>query len=126
VTLIVTNYCGADTLVRTDYIGVTPTVTAVGDTPSMTETATWASPNPFNPGTTLHFQLSKGGEVRIVVYDAAGRTVRNLVTGSYPAGPHRVDFDARDDGGRRLASGVYFYRLVAPGASITRKLVLLK
>jgi PKD repeat protein len=126
VMLVVTNYCGADTLVRTGYIEVTPTMTAIGDTPPVKETATWAYPNPFNPGTAVYFNLDRGGEVRIVVYDAAGRVVRNLVGGSYPAGIHRVDFDARDDGGRRLASGVYFYRLTAPGASITRKLVLLK
>jgi flagellar hook assembly protein FlgD len=126
VTLIVTNTCGADTLVRTDYVGVTPTMTAIGDTPPIKETATWASPNPFNPGTTVFFNLEMGGDVRIVVYDAAGRAVRSLAGGSYPAGLHRVGFDARDDDGRQLASGVYFYRFTAPGASITQKLVLLK
>jgi subtilisin family serine protease len=126
VTLIVTNYCGADTLVRTDYIGVTPTMTGIGDTPSIVGTTTWAYPNPFSRGTNVFFHLDRPGEVRITVYDASGRQVRTLVAGAYPAGTHQVEFDARGDGGRRLASGIYFYRFVAPGVSVTRKMTVLK
>jgi PKD repeat protein len=126
VTLVVTNYCGADTLVRIDYIAVTSPPAGIGDTPQISRTDTWAYPNPFNPGTTVFFQLKSPGGVQIVVYDAVGRVVRTLVSEAYPAGSHRVEFDGRDDGGRRLASGVYFYRFEAPGASVTKKLVLLK
>lgn len=126
VTLIVTNYCGEDTLIMTDYIGVTQTMTAVGDTPLLAGATTWAYPNPFNPGTDVFFRVDRPGNVRIVVYDAAGRAVRTLVAGAFPGGIHRAYFNARDDGGRRLASGVYFYRFEAPGTSEARKIVLLK
>jgi len=126
VALVVTNYCGADTLVRTDYIGVTSATSGIGGAPRVSGTDTWAYPNPFNPGTTVFFQIESPGSVQIFVYDAAGRAVRTLVNRAYPAGTHRVAFDGRDDGGRRLASGVYFYRFETPGASMTEKIVLLK
>ncbi len=126
VTLIVTNYCGADTLVKTDYIGVTPTPTGIGDSPSIVGTRTWAYPNPFNPSTSVYFNLEEPGDVRVVVYDAEGRLVRRLVAAAYPAGVHSAEFDGRDDGGQPLASGVYFYRFVTEGASVTKKLVLVK
>jgi PKD repeat protein len=126
VTLIVTNSCGVDTLVRTDYIGVTPTPTGIGDTPSIVGTKTWAYPNPFNPSTSVYFNLEEPGDVQVIVYDAEGRLVRKLVAGAYPAGLRSAEFDGRDDGGRPLASGVYFYRFVTNRTSITQKIVLVK
>jgi PKD repeat protein len=125
VRLIATRSCGADTLVKTDYIAVTSSTAGIGGTPVL-RTDTWAYPNPFNPGTSIFFALKSTGRVQIVVYDAVGRVVRTLVSGVYPAGTQRVEFDGRDDAGRQLASGVYFYRFEAPGASMTKKIVLLK
>jgi flagellar hook assembly protein FlgD len=60
------------------------------------------------------------------VFDAAGRLVRTLVDTSEGAGAHDVTFDGRDDNGRPVASGVYFYRLDAGTTTQTRKMVLLK
>ena len=83
-------------------------------------------PNPFNPSTTIRYNLAAGGDVRLIVYDAAGHRVRSLVNGNESAGEHAVEFDGRDDRGVTLASGVYFYRLDASGVAQTRKMVLLK
>jgi len=88
-------------------------------------------PNPFNPGTTITFQLPQASVVRLSLYDLLGREVAVLVNEKRSAGVHAVDLDASN-----LASGVYFYRMVAralvPGAGgtddfiRTRRLLLLK
>ena len=67
-----------------------------------------AYPNPFNPSTTIDYQLAKKSHVVITVYDVLGRTVRTLVNDDKPEGSYAVTFEAND-----LASGIYFYRLVA-------------
>ncbi len=82
--------------------------------------------NPFNLETTIHFGLPSGGEVDLTVYDSAGQRVANLVAGFRDAGDHRLTWSAQDDEGRRLSSGVYFYRLTAGNQVLTRKLVFLK
>jgi flagellar hook assembly protein FlgD len=65
--------------------------------------------------------------VTLTVYDLAGRPVRELLSGEpQPAGSRSVVWDARDDSGNRVASGVYFYRLAAGGRTLERKMVLLK
>lgn len=85
-----------------------------------------AAPNPFNPLTTLHFNLPEPGLARLTVHDAAGRCVRNLQTGKLDAGDHQIEWRGRDDGGRQLSSGVYFCRLKCGGFAATRKVVLLQ
>ncbi len=85
-----------------------------------------ASPNPFNPATTISFTVQNDMEVSLIVHDVRGRLVRTLAAGRYRAGNHRVYWDGADNRGRPLASGVYFSRLVADGVAISRKLVLLK
>jgi hypothetical protein len=103
-----------------------PIPTAVAGGPALTTTLSPNHPNPFNPSTTIRYELATAGPVRLTVYDAAGRRVRGLVNTSEAAGPHDVVFDGVDDAGRPLASGVYFYRLDAAGTIQTRKMVLLK
>ncbi len=83
-------------------------------------------PNPFNPSTRLAFSLSQSCEVLLRIYDLAGRPVRTLVDGWREAGRHEVTWDGRDNRGRMLSSGVYFYRLETPHQSDSVKLVLLK
>jgi hypothetical protein len=72
-------------------------------------------PNPFNPMTTIRFDLPAAGSVRLVVYDLAGRLVRVLVEGEIPAGSHEAVWDGRDSTGRSSPSGSYLARLVAGG-----------
>ena len=70
-----------------------------------------ASPNPFNPRTTIAFTLPQAGDAMLAVYDLAGRRVATLVEGPLPEGPTSLDWDGRDDAGRALPSGVYLVRL---------------
>ena len=70
-------------------------------------------PNPFNPSTVIRYLLPAPAFVTLRVYDLSGRAVRLLVNRDEPAAPHAVVWDASDDAGRRLPSGVYLYRLHA-------------
>jgi hypothetical protein len=87
-------------------------------------------PNPFNPVTTISFEIPAGdtdlANVELTVHSVAGNVVRRLVRGRLARGPHTVAWDGRDDAGRAVASGVYFYRLVHGEAAVTRKMTLLK
>ena len=83
-------------------------------------------PNPFNPLTSIAFELPHTDDITLSVYDAAGRIVRTLLSGELAPGSHSVEWDGRDDAGRRLASGVYLYRLSSTEGSEARKMVLLK
>jgi len=84
-------------------------------------------PNPFNPTTTIAFDLSRAGHVRLEVFDVGGRSVRTLVDAAMPAGRnHRVVWDGLDAAGTRASSGVYLYRLVTDDLTTTRKMIVLK
>jgi len=80
-----------------------------------------ASPNPFNPSTTIAIALPEAARVHLAIYDLSGRLVSDLISGWRDAGAHEVTFDASG-----LPSGLYFARLVAGDIAQTRKLVLLK
>lgn len=84
-------------------------------------------PNPFNPKTTIPFDVpSGGGMVRLDVYEVSGRLVTTLIDGYRGEGRYDATWDGRDSAGRDVGTGVYFYRLVAPGFTESRKMVLLK
>jgi hypothetical protein len=85
-----------------------------------------ARPNPFNPGTEIHYSLGTGGRARLGVYDARGRLVRVLVDAWIGAGPQVAPWNGRDSDGRVVSAGVYFYRLEFGGSSMTGKMTLLK
>ena len=78
-------------------------------------------PNPFNPATVIEFQLHHAGEVSLRVYDVLGREVAVLASGTLSAGSYRVPFDAR-----QLASGIYYYRLVAGSFAESKRMLLVK
>ena len=78
-------------------------------------------PNPFNPATTITYELAEPQQVTLTVYDAVGRTVRQLVNSQQSAGNHTVRFS-----GQGLASGLYIYRLEAGGRTEIRKMMLVK
>lgn len=83
-----------------------------------------ASPNPFRELTRIGFDLPRAGDVRLVVFDVGGRTVRELVRGNLEAGAHDAAWNGRDESGAPLPSGVYFYRLEAPDGVRTGKAAL--
>ena len=84
-------------------------------------------PNPFNPVTTIAFDVPSGGaEMSLRIYDVSGRLVRTLVDGYELEGTRSVTWDGTNDQGESLASGIYFYRMTAPEYSETIKMILLK
>ncbi|MCP4571059.1 MAG: T9SS type A sorting domain-containing protein [bacterium] len=83
-------------------------------------------PNPFNPSTTLALSLSREGPVEVVVFDAAGRKVRTLLDGVFPAGDRQAVWDGRDVSGRAAAAGVYFARLRTRDGTAIHKMSLVK
>lgn len=82
-------------------------------------------PNPFSDGTRIQFTLPEATDVRLEVFDVAGRRVRTLRTGNLPAGPHSVDWDRRDGSGRRVSAGVYRCRIKAGSFTANRSMVVL-
>lgn len=84
-------------------------------------------PNPFNPATTIRFDLAAPGPVTLDVYDVAGRQVRSLLAReSLAAGQHSVLWDGRDGSGRPAAAGIYLVRLQTAGGGYTGKIALVK
>lgn len=83
-------------------------------------------PNPFNPQTTLAYEIGAPGHVELAVHDVSGRLVRTLVSGVRPAGRHTVTWDGRNDAGQRVASGVYLATFRGAGEVQTRKMTVVK
>ncbi len=83
-------------------------------------------PNPFNPQTTIAFDLSHTDHTSVDVYDLAGRLVRNLHSGVLTAGSHEVMWNGRAADGRMSAAGVYFFRLKTETVMDTRRMTLVK
>jgi hypothetical protein len=83
-------------------------------------------PNPFNPQTTISFDLPKAGTVKLTVFNMLGQKIRTLAEQRYDAGQHQVIWDGRSDNGDAIASGIYLYRLEADSFVASRKMILLK
>ena len=102
-------------------------VSPVEDLPGLGQVAVSAHPNPFNPSTTISFDLPRATEVSLDIYDLQGRLVRRLLDESpYATGSHKQVWDGRDGEGRATSSGVYFYRFEAGDQKRVGKLTLLK
>ncbi len=84
------------------------------------------APNPFNPITEIAFSVPRETDVELAIYDVTGRRVATLVDDTLEGGVHRAVWNGRGDTGEQVASGVYFYRLMAGGEMVSRKMVLLK
>ncbi|HVN47820.1 MAG TPA: T9SS type A sorting domain-containing protein [Bacteroidota bacterium] len=78
-------------------------------------------PNPFNPSTIMSYSLPQQSYVRLTVYNTLGQKIQELVSDFQQAGEHQTIFN-----GNNLPSGIYYYRLSANGAIVTKKLLLLK
>jgi hypothetical protein len=83
-------------------------------------------PNPFNSEITIGFQLPDAVNVRIDIYNISGQRIRNLLEKDIPAGHHSVKWDATDNQGKPVASGIYFYRIQAGNSVGQKKVVLVK
>jgi flagellar hook assembly protein FlgD len=83
-------------------------------------------PNPFNPQTTIKYDLARQGHVSVAVFDLAGRLVHQLLDESVAPGHHEVTWRGRDSRGRTAAAGVYFVRLKTADTTDTRRMTLVK
>jgi hypothetical protein len=84
-------------------------------------------PNPFNPVTSIAYAVPDGGaDIDLAVFNIAGVRVATLASGRVTGGRRSVTWDGTDARGAPVASGVYFVRLTAKDATLTRKIVLLK
>ncbi len=94
--------------------------------PLPTEFAVNVYPNPFNPSTTISYDLPEAGAVTVVIYDVLGQQVRRLVSQVASAGRYSIQWDARDNQGRGVASGVYIAKVDAGASTLSQKMLLLK
>ena len=113
-----------------DTIPCDPVVNVPGDhrnsgaPPSALVGQLQAFPNPFNPTTTLTYELSRGAAVKLTVFDAAGRRLVGLIDGWQAAGEQRVVWNGRTAVGRPVASGIYYCQLRAEGVTRVARLLL--
>jgi hypothetical protein len=84
------------------------------------------SPNPARGSVALRYALPRESNVRLGIYDASGRRVRELASGTQPAGAHATAWDLRDETGRAVGAGLYFARLEAAGQVVVEKVAALK
>jgi hypothetical protein len=84
------------------------------------------APNPFNPSTTIKYDIASATNVRLLVYDIRGRKVKELDSGHRQPGFYTVHWDGRDTSGRELSSGLYYALLITGDKRQTQRLVLLK
>jgi len=108
-----------------DYVAGTLT-SAPDEVPRAEIVSLEVRPNPFNPRTEIVYAMTGGGPVRVAVYDAAGRRVAELYRGVVAAGAHRLVWEGRGDGGRRLAAGVYLLRLETTAGARSCKVTLVE
>jgi hypothetical protein len=83
-------------------------------------------PNPFNPVTTIKFDMKEKGNVTLRIYNVAGELVRTLVDDVRDAGAYAIEWDGRNNGGSNVATGVYFYKMETNGFNETKKMVMLR
>ena len=83
-------------------------------------------PNPFNPSTKIDFALPQATNVSLKIYDLTGREITSLVNSKLQPGKYSTEWYGLDANGKQVSTGVYFYRLVAGGNIITKKMVLIK
>ncbi|MFZ5979800.1 MAG: T9SS type A sorting domain-containing protein [Candidatus Zixiibacteriota bacterium] len=83
-------------------------------------------PNPFNPTTTISYDLPTASQVKLEIINLLGQRVATLVDGYQTAGHQQIDWNGRNDAGQTVSSGVYFYRLTADNYVQTKKMILLK
>jgi len=85
-----------------------------------------AYPNPFNPTTNIQFTVAKSENVKLVVYNTLGQKVKTLINQSYKPGSYTASWDGRDEFGKSIASGIYFYRFESQSFTATKKMILMK
>ena len=83
-------------------------------------------PNPFHNTMRVQFSINQDGPVSLSIHDISGRQVRSLVSGNLTKGNYSLSWDGKDENGRKVANGVYFYRLKTDNSKLITKSVLLR
>ena len=83
-------------------------------------------PNPFNPVTSITFDVAEMDEISLIVYDLAGKEVAILASGTYSPGRYIVEWNAINNAGDGIVSGMYIYRYISNEKAIIRKMLYLK
>ena len=104
------------------------TVTDIRETPSVPRLFSLHQnfPNPFNPSTTIRYELPKASRVRLVIYNILGQEIRTLLHADASPGLHEIAWDGRNNGNLPATSGVYFYRLETSEFAEARKMLLIR
>ena len=83
-------------------------------------------PNPFNPETTIEFELSKPGKTEVAIYNIKGQKVKTLIDEKLESGMHSLIWFGKDDRGKKVASGIYFYQVEVNKETKVKKMLLVK
>ena len=83
-------------------------------------------PNPFNPSTTIYFELANESSVQINIFNIRGQLIKTLVNDIYPAGTFKTEWNGTDTNNRNVASGIYFYQMKTESYTSTRRMIILK
>ncbi|NQT26522.1 right-handed parallel beta-helix repeat-containing protein [candidate division KSB1 bacterium] len=83
-------------------------------------------PNPFNPSTSILYQIPVQTRIRIGIYNVNGQEIRVIMDESIPAGSHQAEWDGKNSSGKEVPSGIYIYRFKADNATFTRKMALVR
>ena len=83
-------------------------------------------PNPFNPSTSIFYDIAKTGQIHLAVYDLNGRLIKTLKNDEAKRGYHSVIWDAKDENGMDVSTGIYFIKLTSLSFLDTRKILYLK
>ena len=83
-------------------------------------------PNPFNPNTTIHFELHRASAIKLDVYNVKGQFIISLIDDYLERGVHKIQWMGKDENGQSVSSGVYFYRLKTDYFSDIKQMILLK
>ncbi|MBU8922594.1 MAG: T9SS type A sorting domain-containing protein [Bacteroidales bacterium] len=83
-------------------------------------------PNPFNPITTIRYYLPENGYTKLTIYNVQGKKVAVIVNEIEDAGSHSIEWNALNDRGNPVASGVYYYRLIRGKKAVTKKMIVIR
>jgi hypothetical protein len=83
-------------------------------------------PNPFNPQTRISFSLDLEGPVKLVIYDVNGQIIKTIIDDVRTRGGHTYSWDGTDEEGKRVSSGLYYYRLTSDDQSQSRKMLIIR
>jgi len=83
-------------------------------------------PNPFNPSTTIEYEIPKAGYVKIQIYNSIGQLINTIEDDYKNPGKYSIQWNGKNSAGENLSSGIYFYRMSSNGLTLVKKMLLLK